>query len=408
MSNNGGWWQPPTPPGPPGGPLGGPPPYGPPPPGGQWGPTGPFGSTPWGRIQLAPKPGVIPLRPLNAGEIVNAIFTTIRYNFLAVYGPPLITGLGCLAIFGIFGAIEWSPLHDFWVNARAHVDDPGWHPSDSEITNAAVAFGGIVLLFAVCSFAVYLAASLSSVATLRHAVVGRRVGFRQAASESLPSFWRLLGALLLVQLLCVVPITVVIGLVVLLAFVSSSAAISVLLGIVCYFTAIAAMIYIQIRLVPLSATVILEGKGPIEAIRRAWRLNEGGWWRSLGITLLVGLIGSVAQFLVNQVLSVFLAGSVGLTGTPTTDPNSPTFVRDQLIAMMALYAVMLPVGLLLSLATLPLIPMAHGLLYIDRRIRRESLDLQLAEEAGIPFAGTAPPPPTGPADPADPVDSPGE
>ncbi|WP_042389479.1 hypothetical protein [Streptacidiphilus melanogenes] len=360
---------------------------------------------------MAPKPGVIPLRPLNVGEITSAIFTTIRYNFLAVYGPPLLTGLGCLAIFGIFGAIEWPPLHSFWVDARDNVNVEGWHPSHSEIANAAFAFGGIFLLFFLCSFAIYVAASLGSVATLRHAVVGRRVGLRQAASESLPSLWRLLGALLLVQLLCVIPIIVVVSLVLLLAFSTGSVAVAVLLSILCYLGAIAGMIYVQIRLVPLSATVILEGKRPVEAIKRAWRLNEGAWWRSLGVTLLVALIGSAFEFVVNQVLSIFSVGVVGLGANTNADPTSPTFARDQLISMMALYAVMLPVGLVLSLVTSPLIPMAHGLLYIDRRIRRESLDIQLAEEADVPFAGAAPPPQAGPVDPVgpvDPMDSPAE
>ncbi|WP_042413114.1 hypothetical protein [Streptacidiphilus anmyonensis] len=354
---------------------------------------------------MAPKPGVIPLRPLNVGEIVNAIYATIRYNFLAVYGPPMLTGLGCLALLGIFGAIEWSPMHAFWVDARANADVPGWHPSDAELTDTVIAFGGLFLLCLLSSFAVYIAANLSSVATLRHAVVGRRVGLRQAASESLPSLWRLLGALLLVQLLCAIPFVVVVGLIVVFAVATNGAPVVVLLGVIAYFAAGAGMIYVQVRLVPLSATVVLEGKRPVEAIKRAWRLNEGAWWRSLGVTLLVWLMGAVFQFLVNQVLSIFYVGAVGLGGNVPTDPSSPTYVRDQMISVMVLYAVTLPVGLLFSLLTLPLIPMAHGLLYIDRRIRRESLDIQLAEEAGIPFAGSAPPPPAGPAEP---VDSPAE
>jgi hypothetical protein len=351
---------------------------------------------------MAPKPGVIPLRPLNVGEIVNAIYTTIRYNFLSVYGPPLITGLGCLVLFGIFGAIEWSPMHAFWVDASNNAGVPGWRPSDSELTDTVIAFGGLFLLMLLSYFAVYVAAGLSSVSTLRHAVVGRRVRLRQTASESLPSLWRLLGALLLLQLLCVVPFAVLIGLIALLAVATHGAPAVVLMAVLCYFAGAAAIIYVQVRLVPLSATVILEGKGPIEAIKRAWRLNEGAWWRSLGVTLLVWLLGMAFQYFVNQVLSVFFVGAVSLNGNGATDPGSPTYSRDQLITLMMLYAVMVPIGLLLSLLTIPLIPMAHGLLYIDRRIRRESLDIQLAEEAGIPFAGAAPPPPT------EPVDSPGE
>jgi hypothetical protein len=357
---------------------------------------------------MAPKPGVIPLRPLQVGEIVNAIYTTIRYNFLAVYGPPLITGLGCLVLFGIFCAIEWSPMHGFWVDASNNAGVPGWQPSNSELIDTAIAFGGLFLLLTLSYFALYVAASLSSVSTLRHAVVGRRVRLRQTASESLPSLWRLLGALLLVQLLCGVPFVVVFGLIVLLAVVTHGAPVVVLLAVLCYLGGAAAVIYVQVRLVPLGATVILEGKGPVEAIKRAWRLNEGAWWRSLGVTLLTWLLGLAFQYFVNQVLSVFYMGAISLNGNGATDPSSPTYSRDQLISLMMIYAVMLPIGLLVSMLTVPLIPMAHGLLYIDRRIRRESLDIQLAEEAGIPFVGATPPPPTGPVDQTGPVDSPGE
>lgn len=388
MSSNGGWWQPPTPPGQPGGP----PPYGPPPPGGPWGPNSPFGHSPWGRIPIAPKPGVIPLRPLDVGEIVNAVFTTIRYNFLAVYGPPLLVGAGFLGLLAVFGAAEWAPMHSFWVDARnnAHVD--GWSPSSSEITNTVIAFGGLFLLIMLAYEAVYISASLSSVATLRHAVVGRRIRFRQSASEIRPHFWRLVGATLLMQLICGAPMLLGIGLIILLAGLTGG---SGLLGMLAFLLVLACCgwgIYAQIRLVPLSATVVLEGKRPVEAIKRAWRLNEGAWWRSLGVTLLIGIIGTAIQYGLNQVIGIFYAGAIGFGGSSLpSDPSSPTYTRDLLVTELVMLAVLLPTTILVSLLTLPLTPLAQGLLYIDRRIRRESLDIQLAEEAGIPFAGTAPP-----------------
>ena len=389
MSSNGGWWQPPTPPGQPGGP----PPYGPPPPGGPWGPNGPHGYGPWGQIPIAPKPGVIPLRPLNVGEIVNAVFTTIRYNFLAVYGPPLIIGAGFLGLFAVFGAVEWSPMHSFYVDVRNNAHVVGWHPSNSEIANTVIAFGSLFLLIMVAYEAVYISASLSSIATLRHAVVGRRIRFRQSATEIRPHFWRLVGATLLMQLLCVGPMLLGIGLVILLVGMTGGSGAIGALAFLLFLGCIGWAGYIQIRLVPLSATVVLEGKGPIEAIKRAWRLNEGAWWRSLGVTMLISLIGGVIQYGLNQVISIFYAGASGFGGsTLPTDPSSPTYTRDLLVAELVMLAVLLPLTILVSLLTLPLTPLAQGLLYIDRRIRRESLDIQLAEEAGIPFAGTAPPP----------------
>jgi hypothetical protein len=354
---------------------------------------GPGGPGPWGAFPVAPKPGVIPLRPLNVGDIISGIFTTIRYNIGSVYGPTLFTGAGCLLLLGTFALVEWSPLHDIWVDARNHTGIDNWQPSDTEIRNAAIAFGGFFLLILLSYFAVYVSASLSSIATLRHAVVGRRVRMRQTVAETRAGVGRLIGAMLLGQLLCAAPMIAVIVVFAGLIAVTNGSGAAFGFGVLCYFGAVAASIYLQIRLVPLAATVVLEGKRPVEAIKRAWQLNEGAWWRSLGVTLLVSLIGFALQYSVQQVVSIFFVGATGFTTTTTANANDPAALRDLMTTLIAFYAIMLPVYLLLNLITTPLIPLAHGLLYIDRRIRRESLDIQLAEEAGVPFASAAPMPP---------------
>ncbi|MEY9876105.1 putative membrane protein YqjE [Streptacidiphilus sp. MAP12-33] len=346
---------------------------------------------------MAPKPGVIPLRPLDIGEIINAVFATIRYNFTAVYGLPLVTGLGCVLLFVIFGAVEWSPLHAFYIDIHNHVGDTGWTPSGSEITNVLFALAGLVLLAFVTYEATYIAATLSSVATLRHAVVGRRVRFRQIASESTPYIWRLIGAMLLMQLICAGPMLLVVGIIVLLAFAvsgSGAAAAVGLLGFVFCLAAVVWAIYASIQLTPLSATVVLEGKNPVEAVKRAWQLNQGSWGRALGVTFLSGLIGLGIGYAVNQILSIFYVGALGLSGTTgSVDTSDPAAAKHMLITELVIVAVTMPVGMLVNLLTLPLTPLAQALHYIDRRIRRESLDIHLAEEAGIPFGGVTPPPP---------------
>ncbi|HYZ54359.1 MAG TPA: hypothetical protein VE733_12795, partial [Streptosporangiaceae bacterium] len=92
------WAAPPgTPPGP--GPYGqpGPDPYGQPGPGphGQWGAT-PYGYSPR-YAPPAPKPGVIPLRPIGLSEILDGAFTAIRRNPRATLG----VGAIIMTIYGI-------------------------------------------------------------------------------------------------------------------------------------------------------------------------------------------------------------------------------------------------------------------------------------------------------------------
>src|SRR5215472_2329483 len=92
-----GGYIPPPPPPPPGagqpGPPGQPRWYGPPagqaPPGGYGYPPPPpgYGPRPYGPWQQqAPKPGVIPLRPLSVGELLDGAFTSIRRNPKATLG----------------------------------------------------------------------------------------------------------------------------------------------------------------------------------------------------------------------------------------------------------------------------------------------------------------------------------
>ncbi|MEY9850085.1 hypothetical protein [Streptacidiphilus sp. MAP5-3] len=375
MSSNGGWWQPPrpTPPGPRMGPPMGPPP-------GQWPGMGPGG--PWAHVPPPPKPGVIPLRPLSIGDIISGIFMTIRYNFLAVYGPVLVTGLGCVVLFAILGTTEWSPLHTFWVDAKNNADTQGWHPSSSEITNAAVAFGLLTLLILVSFLAIYTSANLGSVATLRHAVVGRRVNFKQSMREGLPHLWRLLGATLLMGLAAFAGLIVAVGLAFLVG-VTAGAGAGAAAGLLLYFPAGLWGVYLQIRLMPLPGVVMLEGAGPVTAIKRAWRLNSGAWWRSFGtlflITLLSGVVGSVAT----MPFSLWASTVSGFSNVATSNPNDPNQLRALLIAELLYFALVMPVSAVTNLLTLPLTTTSQGLMYIDRRIRRESLDLQLAEEAGF-------------------------
>jgi hypothetical protein len=391
MSSNGGWWQPPRPT-PPGTRTG--PPMGPPP--GQWPGMGPGG--PWGHLPPPPKPGVIPLRPLAIGDIISGIFMTLRYNFLAVYGPVLITGLGCVVLFGILGATEWTPLHSFWVDAKNNADTPGWHPSSGEATSAAVAFGLLMLLTFVSSLAIYISATLGSIATLRHAVVGRRVTFKQSLREGLPHLWRLLGAILLMGLVACGGLIVAValaGLTALTAGADAGAAVGVLL----YFPAGIWGIYVQVRLVPLPGVVMLEGAGPLTAFKRAWRLNSGAWWRSFGTLFLITLLGGIVSYAVTLPFSLWASTVSGFSGVTAGNPNDPNQLRSLLIAELLYFALVLPVSVLANLLALPLMPTGQGLMYIDRRIRRESLDLQLAEEAGFLLHQSAAPHP-GPTVPA--------
>jgi hypothetical protein len=339
----------------------------------------------WGQqLPPPPKPGVIPLRPLSVGDIVNAVFTTIRYNFLAVYGPVLITGVGCIALLVTFGALTWSPLHTFWMDVKSNAGIEGWTPGIGETRDAVFALLGLLAVIVLSLLALYISSSLAAVATLRHAVVGRRVTLRQASAEGRPHLWRLVGATLLMNLVALAGVLVAVGLALAVGLGMGNAGGAVALGTLLYIPALLWAIFVQVRLVPLSAVVVLEGQRPVAALKRAWRLNAGAWWRSLGISLLMLILSSVVAQIVMTPFSLWATTQIGLSGQ-YFNPNDPATVRQLLLFELFYLVLLLPVSLVSNMLTLPLTPLTQGLLYIDRRIRRESLDMRLAEEAGIPF-----------------------
>jgi hypothetical protein len=122
----------------------------------------------------------------------------------------------------------------------------------------------------------------------------------------------------------------------------------------------------------------LEHGGIGGAMSRSWALVKGSWWRTFGILVLV--------FIILFVLSLVLQAMFGFISL-----LAPAGLLRQALAGIltaATQAVLLPFGAL-----------ATTLLYLDQRVRKESLDLQLmAGQAGQPVA--APPAPTGDMPPA--------
>jgi hypothetical protein len=114
--------------------------------------------------------------------------------------------------------------------------------------------------------------------------------------------------------------------------------------------------------------VVLEGRGPVDAMRRSWHLVTGDFWRVFGIllltSLLVGLVGSMLTFpftLIGTMLGMLGASSV-----------TNTIVSAVLIAIG---------GTLGAMLTYPFEAGVSGLLYADRRMRSEAFDLVLQTAA---------------------------
>jgi hypothetical protein len=101
--------------------------------------------------------------------------------------------------------------------------------------------------------------------------------------------------------------------------------------------------------------VILEGVGPVAAMRRSWLLVRGSTMRVFGISILVGLITGILSAIVTGLLS--LATGFGDAGVQ--------LVTSQLAALVAA-VILQPIAFIVVV-----------LLYYDQRIRREAFDIEM-------------------------------
>jgi hypothetical protein len=204
-------------------------------------------------------------------------------------------------------------------------------------------------------------------AVVGEAVLGRPVTIGDAWQRLRPVVWRLLGASALVFLAVagVFVVAVVPGAVVVAVGDDRAGAALLAIGALAGL-ALAAWLFVAFALAP--AAVVLERQTARGALRRSRALVRGSWWRTFGILLLAVVIANIVSGIITVPFAI--AGG-GLS----------SFADDSELHLSTL--VVSGVGNLLA-ATLvrPFSAGVTALLYVDRRIRREALDVALARAAG--------------------------
>jgi hypothetical protein len=125
----------------------------------------------------------------------------------------------------------------------------------------------------------------------------------------------------------------------------------------------------------------LEGGTVAAALRRSRYLIRGAWWRTFGILLLAGVIAGTLVLVVSVPVLLFTAPS---SGGSSGDPSAVSLILQALGSL-----------LIVTIVT-PVLAGVIAVLYIDRRIRREALDVTLARAAAsgatdVVAAAAAPP-----------------
>ncbi|MBO8195360.1 hypothetical protein ITI46_27465 [Streptomyces oryzae] len=321
----------------------------------------------WRYPPQAAKPGVIPLRPLSIGEMLEGSFNAMRAHWR--------TALGISLVVAVLTEIVSALTARFWLGDTSDLEalTRKDNPSIEELNNAlADTLRSVSMTGVVGMLGTVIATAMLTVVVSR-AVLGRQVTLGEAWRDARPQLLRLLGLLLLVPLLvslallgCLLP-----GLLTAFAGPTELAVSLLALGLL-GGTAAAAWVWVRFCLAP--PALMLEKQGLIAAMRRSAKLVRGSWWRILGIQLLTLLLVFAISFVVSiptAAISAIASGGDTLAN-PATATDWPSLITSGIGAVIA------------STVSLPLTAGITALVYLDQRIRREALDLELARAAGVP------------------------
>ncbi|WP_370946873.1 hypothetical protein AB5J62_04685 [Amycolatopsis sp. cg5] len=286
------------------------------------------------------KPGVVPLRPLNLGEILDGAITIIRRY------PGQV--LGASAVIAIISAVLNFGTAYLLADNIVNVEPLGPAATDDQrldqmwsILGPTFASLAVVLLITLLMHAV-LQGYLTTIAG--KAVLGRPVSAKEAISEVGPRIPQLVVVGLLYGLMCVVGVFFC------------------LIGVLVPWTFFALA----------SAALVLERGTIMESLRRSGRLVSKAFWRVLGFLLVAFLISAVLSAIIQIPFELGAGGTLGrLFGFSA--PHIPT--TGDLILQSA-------GAVLVETLITPFSALVIVLIYVDLRMRQEGMDIDLARAAG--------------------------
>ncbi|MCB5169433.1 glycerophosphoryl diester phosphodiesterase membrane domain-containing protein [Streptomyces bambusae] len=334
-------------------------PGGPAPQGGGWG-TGPA----WGRPPAA-KPGVIPLRPLAVGEILDGAVTTMREHWRTVLGIALafavVTQLAITLVQGF--------LFETTTTSTADPEDLGAIADDIGANLAASGIAQVITLIGT----IIATATLTMVVS--RAVLGQSSEIGPVWREARPQLLKLTGLTLLLALMGVAVLAV--GIVP--GVLASNVPLAVAGGIIAFFV----MVWLWVRYSLASPALMLEKQTVVKALGRSAKLVRGSWWRVFGISLLVQVLTSIVAGII---ILPFTLVAMAVTG------GGMDGIVNGTAGFGWGFLIISAIGAVIALTiTMPINAGVTVLLYIDQRIRREALDLELARAAGLrDYGGPAP------------------
>lgn len=315
-------------------PYGGPPPY-PSMPSGE-----PQGPHPYYQ-RLAPKPGCIPLRPLGLNDILAGTYQAIRRN------PKLVFGLA--AVVAIVSAVVTTAVQ------QSAFGDIGDVVDDSNPDHPIVHWGNLGQTmgsaFATTALSVLFAAVLTGmlIVVITEDVVGRRPELAFVWGKVRSRLGRLVALALIVGLA----------------------------PVVCIGFAIVPGVWLWTVWSVAVPVLVIENTRLSGALGRSRELVRGMFWRVLGIRAVGYLISIVVAAVISAVFIAIAGGLTGISGDDGFDLSGTGSVSTGFLIITVIGSA------LASTITAPIQAGVDSLLYVDLRMRKENLAVELQQAAAI-------------------------
>ena len=311
------------------------------------------------------KPGIIPLRPLSLGEIYDGAFAAIRKNPKVMLGVvALVTAVATIVPALISYLL--APSANQWLDdGVVSLFDDGSGQVSSELGLDGLA--GQLSQTLLVTIGVYLGSIVTTgllIVAISRSVIGKSFTVSELWLQVRSKLVGLVAISLLPSIGILLVAGVFIGAVALLAS-ADAVGLVLLVTVVALVVIVVVAVWLTTRFILTPAAYVLEGQRLGTSIARGWTLSRGSFWRLFGIYLLSSIITSIVS---------------GLVASPGQIIASILFPTGDTVPLGAV-AITVVAQIIASTISTTFLSSVVALLYIDVRMRREGLDVELAAAA---------------------------
>jgi hypothetical protein len=300
---------------------------------------------------------------MTSGDIFDRAVWIYRRGFVVLLAVAAVVQIPLALVEGIIG-------QRLETTAAAFSRLNGTQPTPEELTalfqDAFPALIAASLTIGLVSFIAGLLLSPALIDTIARIHRGEPSSVGDAYSAALRSAPAILVGSIVIGLAAAGLFAAIVVAGILVVVVSRDSGVAVLAILATFILSLFAVIYVTVRWAVWSQAVVLERRGPLDALGRSWQLVKGSMWRTLGIIVVVGIVAGLAGLILGAI------GGAVSSGLP------------------AGWRSVLPT--ILGIFTASWVQIVTTLLFFDLRARREGAVTEATPppEASWPIASAGP------------------